>query len=69
MYLEIALYNQLSELFWWSDQYVMKEGLQITKPPYSIYFNSPHEVHQDKLQFEVGIPFVGDAEGKGKVNV
>lgn len=47
----------------------MKEELQITEPPYWIYFNSPREVTPEELEFEIGIPFIGKAKGEGRVKV
>jgi AraC family transcriptional regulator len=62
-------YDQLPELFGEVVGYVMKEGLQITEPPYGTYFNSPMEVSQEELQYEVGIAFTGDADGEGQVKI
>lgn len=62
-------YEQLPELFGEVVGYVMKEGLQITEPPYGIFFNNPQEVPQDELKFEIGISFIGEAEGEGRVKV
>jgi len=65
----IGPYDQLPELFDEVVGYVMKEGLQITEPPYGTYFNSPMEVSQEELQYEVGIGFTGDASGEGRVKI
>ncbi len=62
-------YDQLPELFGEVIGYVMKEDLQITEPPYGIYFNSPMEVSPEELQYEVGITFIGNAEGEGRVKI
>lgn len=62
-------YEQIPELLEEVVGYVMKEELQITEPPYGIYFNSPMEVAQEELEFEMGIPFIGDADGEGRVKV
>jgi effector-binding domain-containing protein len=62
-------YEQLPELFGEVVGYVMKEGLQITEPPYGIFFNSPMEVPPQELQFEIGIPFIGEADGEGRVKI
>ena len=62
-------YDQLPELFGEVVGYVMKENLQVTEPPYGIYFNGPMEVSPEELQYEVGIAFIGNAEGEGIVNI
>ncbi len=62
-------YDQLPELFGEVVGYVMKENLQITEPPYGIYINSPMEVSPEELQYEVGITFIGNADGEGRVKV
>lgn len=62
-------YEQLPELFGEVVGYVMKENLQITEPPYGIYFNNPIEVPQEELKYEVGIAFIGDADGEGRVKI
>lgn len=62
-------YEQLPELFGEVVGYVMKEELKITEPPYGIFFNSPMEVPPEELQFEIGIPFIGEAKGEGRVKI
>lgn len=62
-------YEQIPDILSEVVGYVMKEGLQITEPPYGIYFNSPMEVAQEELEFEIGIPFIGEAKGEGRVKV
>jgi len=62
-------YEQLPELFGEVVGYVMKENLQITEPPYGIYFNSPMEVPHEDLKYEVGIAFTGNANGEGRVKI
>ena len=48
---------------------MIEENLQIIEPPYGIYFNSPLEVSLEKLKYEIGIAFAGNATGKGKINI
>ncbi len=62
-------YEQLPELFGEVVSYVMNQNLQITEPPYGIYFNSPMEVPQEELEYEVGIAFIGEATGESKVKI
>jgi effector-binding domain-containing protein len=62
-------YEQLPELFGEVVGYVIEENLQVTEPPYGIYFNSPMEVPQEELKYEVGIAFTGDADGEDRVKI
>lgn len=61
-------YDQLMELFGELVGFVMGKGLQMTGPPFGIYYNSPMEVPQEELLFEVGMPFIGEAE-EGRVKI
>jgi len=49
--------------------FIMARGMRIMGPPFGIYFNSPHEVPVEKLMYEVGMPFAGDAEEEGRVKI
>ncbi|OEC88345.1 MULTISPECIES: GyrI-like domain-containing protein [Methanobacterium] len=62
-------YDQLPELFGEVVGYVMKENLQIIEHPYGIFMNSPLEVAPEELQYEVGIAFIGDANGESRVKI
>ncbi|BDZ66748.1 GyrI-like domain-containing protein [Methanobacterium ferruginis] len=45
------------------------KGVQWMGPPFCVYFNSPHEVPVEDLMYEVGMPFAGEAEEKGRVKI
>ncbi|KAF5088892.1 GyrI-like domain-containing protein [Methanobacterium aggregans] len=49
--------------------WVMSKGLQITEPPFGVYYTSPQDVSPEEMKFEVGIPFAGEAEAEGKIRV
>jgi AraC family transcriptional regulator len=55
----------LGELMEW----VTKGGLQMAGPPFAVYYSSPEEMARGEIQFEVGIPFVGEAQGEGKIQI
>lgn len=55
----------IGELFGW----IMQRGLQITQPPFVVYYTSPMEVTPEKMEYEVGIPFNGDAMGDERVEI
>ncbi len=49
--------------------FIMAKGLQMMGPPFGVYFNSPHEVPVEELQYEVGMPFNGEAAEEGRVKI
>lgn len=49
--------------------FVMAKGLMIMGPPFGIYFNSPQEVPVEDLEYEMGIPFKGEAEDEGRIKI
>jgi len=55
----------LGELMGW----VIKGGLQVVGPPFSVYYSSPEEMARGEMQFEVGIPFVGEAKGGNNIQI
>lgn len=55
----------LGELIGW----VMKGGLQVAGPPFSVYYSSPEEMARGEMEFEVGIPFVGEAQGGNNIQI
>jgi len=55
----------IGELAGW----LMNKGLQITEPPFVVYYTSPMEVAPEKMEYEVGIPFEGEANGDGMINI
>ena len=50
-------------------EWVMKGGLQMTGPPFAVYYSSPEDMARGEMQFDVGIPFAGDAQGEGKIQI
>lgn len=49
---------------WMIDQDVKMSG-----PPYSVYYTSPKEVSPNNMQYELGIPFKGEASELGKIKI
>lgn len=49
--------------------WIKQKGLLITQPPFSVYYTSPTEVQPEKMKYEVGIPFQGDAYGDERVKI
>ncbi|BDZ70779.1 tRNA (N6-threonylcarbamoyladenosine(37)-N6)-methyltransferase TrmO [Methanobacterium petrolearium] len=48
---------------------LMNEGLEITGPPFVVYYTSPMEVSPIEMEYDVGIPFQGKLKDEGKVRV
>lgn len=48
---------------------IMQKGLQIVQPPFVVYYTSPMEVPPEKMQYEVGIPFEGNANDDGSIKI
>jgi AraC family transcriptional regulator len=55
----------LGQLIGW----IEKEGLQMTGPPFAVYYSSPEEMARGEMQFEVGVPFVGTAQEVDKIKI
>lgn len=49
--------------------FIMAKGLQMVGPPFGIYFNSPQEVKEEELMYEIAIPFAGEAQEEGRVKI
>jgi AraC family transcriptional regulator len=62
-------YDQIPEILEEVVGYVTAENLQITEPPYGVYINSPMDVPPEELQYEMGITFIGDANGDSRVKI
>lgn len=50
-------------------EWMMVQKVEMTGPPYSAYFTSPAEVAPEDMQYELGVPFTGDASEEGKVKI
>jgi effector-binding domain-containing protein len=50
-------------------EWVMKGGLQMAGPPFAVYYSSPEDMARGEMQFDVGIPFTGEAQGEGKIQI
>ena len=38
-------------------------------PPFAVYYSSPEDMARGEMEFDVGIPFIGEAEGEGKIEI
>lgn len=60
-------YNKIPEHMQEVGQWVMDDGLNMTGMVYGSYFNSPEEVPEEELEYEIGFSFDGELklqEGK-----
>lgn len=62
-------YAKIPELRQEVTQWLMDKDLKMTGLVYGTYFNSPEEVSEDKLQYEIGLGFEGVAEPEGKIGI
>lgn len=52
-------YDKIPELMGEVAQWLIDKGLKMTGLVYGTYFNTPEEVSEDKLQYEIGFGFEG----------
>lgn len=50
-------------------KWIIEKGLQVIQSPFVVYYTSPLEVLPDKMEYEVGIPFQGDAKDDERVSI
>lgn len=49
--------------------FIMAKGLQMMGPPFGVFFNSPQEVAEEELKYEIGMPFAGESAEEGRVKI
>ncbi|MCE5215161.1 MAG: GyrI-like domain-containing protein [Methanobacterium sp.] len=49
--------------------WLMSKNVQIQMPIYGIYYNSPLEVPEEELEWEVGASFMGELEAEGEIQI
>ena len=62
-------YDRIPEYIQEVGQWVMEKGLEMTGRVYGTYFNSPEDVAEEDLQYEIGFSFAGDAMPEGKIGI
>jgi AraC family transcriptional regulator len=62
-------YDKIPELIQEVGEWVMENGLEMTGMVYGTYFNSPEDVPEEDLKYEIGFSIAGDAEPEGKVKI
>lgn len=62
-------YDKIPELIHELEQWILEKGLEMTGLVYGTYFNTPEEVPEEKLQYEIGASFAGDTIPEGKIGI
>jgi effector-binding domain-containing protein len=62
-------YDKIPEYMQEVGQWVMEKGLEMTGTVYGTYYNSPEDVPEEDLQYEIGFSFAGEAQQEGRVGV
>jgi effector-binding domain-containing protein len=62
-------YEEIPNLMQEVAQWVIDKGLQMTGRVYGTYYNSPEDVSEEDLQYEIGFSFTGNAEPEGKIGI
>lgn len=62
-------YDKIQELIQKVGQWVSEHDLEMTGRVYGTYYNTPEEVAEEDLQYEIGISFAGDAYQDANVGV
>ncbi|KAF5088866.1 GyrI-like domain-containing protein [Methanobacterium aggregans] len=62
-------YEKIPELLGRVVGFLMEKNLQIELPVYGAYFNSPHEVAPEELEWEVGAAFLGEVDPEDDVQI
>jgi len=65
----VGPYSEVGPLFAEIAGWLAGKGLQISAPPFGIYYDNPQVVPVEKLRCEVGFPFIGKTKGEGKIKV
>jgi AraC family transcriptional regulator len=65
----LGSYDKIPEHMQEVGQWVMEKGLEMTGMVYGTYFNSPEDVPEEQLQYEIGFSINGDAEPEGNVGI
>jgi AraC family transcriptional regulator len=50
-------------------EWVMERGLDISGAPFAVYYSDPQEIARDEWEYEVGVPFSGEAQGEDAVQI
>jgi len=66
---EKGSYTKIPETLGKVVEWLMTQNVEIQMPIYGIYYNSPMEVSEEELEWEVGAAFIGKLEGTGEIQI
>lgn len=49
--------------------WLMAKNVEIQMPVYGLYYNSPMDVSEEELEWEVGTAFIGELEGEADIQI
>lgn len=62
-------YEQIPETLGKVVGWLMSKNVEIQMPVYGVYYNTPMDVAEKDLEWEVGAAFIGDLEGKDDIQI
>ena len=62
-------YDRIPEYIQEVGQWVMEKKLEMTGRVYGTYYNSPEDVAEEDLRYEIGFSFKGNAVAEGKIGI
>lgn len=62
-------YTKIPETLGKVGEWLMAKNVEIQMPIYGVYYNSPMEVSEEELEWEVGAAFIGELEEDGKIQI
>jgi effector-binding domain-containing protein len=67
--LEKGSYEKIPETLDEVVGWLMTKDVEIQMPIYGLYYNSPMDVSEDQLEWEMGAAFIGDLKGEGRIKI
>jgi len=62
-------YQQIPETLGKVVGWLMAKNVEIQMPVYGVYYNSPMEVSEEELEWEVGAAFIGELEAESNIKI
>jgi effector-binding domain-containing protein len=65
----IGSYQQIPETLGKVVGWLMAKNVEIQMPVYGVYYNSPMEVSEEELEWEVGAAFIGELKAEDDIKI
>ncbi|HMK53408.1 MAG TPA: GyrI-like domain-containing protein [Methanobacteriaceae archaeon] len=62
-------YTKIPEILGKVVGWLMAQNVEVQMPIYGLYYNSPMEVAEEELEWEVGAAFIGELEGEEDIQI